>query len=88
MTNRRYEDIKGYVKIGREEIMSSLGYDEKMADRILMLAILDITGKELASGAIEWLFDKLNTPDKYVFVMAIAEELCRFMEGGPLPEEA
>lgn len=88
MTNRKYEKIKEYTKVAREEIMNSLGYDEKIADRILMLAILDITGKELSSGAIEWLFDKLNTPDKYVFVMAIAEELSRFMEGGSLPEGA
>ena len=34
MNNRRYEKIKEYTKVAREELMNSLGYDSTTADKV------------------------------------------------------
>lgn len=91
MTNRRYEKIKEYTKVAREEIMNSLGYDSTTADKILMIVVMDMQGKALSASSTEYLYGVcgfMNTLDRYLFITTIAEELISFMKGGPLPEEA
>ena len=91
MNNRRYEKIKEYTKVAREELMNSLGYDSTTADKVLMLVVMDMQGKQLSSSSIEYLYGTcgfMNTIERYLFITKIAEELISFMEGGPLPEEA
>jgi hypothetical protein len=91
MNNRRYEKIKEYTKVAREEIMNSLGYDSTTTDKILMLVVMDMQGKQLSSSSIEYLYGTcgfMNTIERYIFITKIADELISFMEGGPLPEEA
>lgn len=88
MTNIRYERIKEYVKVAREEIMESLGMTETMTDRILKLAIKESKGDFISAEDIDYFMSKTKSLEDYILITMISDEIINFMEGGLLPEEA
>lgn len=88
MNNRRYETIKGYVKVAREELQDSLGMTEAMVDRTLKVAIKETKGDYVAAEDIDFFLSTTKSLEDYILISTIANEIVNFMEGGMLPEEA
>lgn len=88
MNNRRYEKIKEYTRVAREELMDSLGTTEAMTDRTLKVAIKESKGDYVAPEDIDFFMSKTKSLEDYILISTIADELVEFMEGGILPEEA
>ena len=88
MNNRRYETIKGYVKIAREELIDSLGMTEAMVDRTLKVAIKESKSDYVSPEDIDFFMAMTKSLEEYILISTIADEIVNFMEGGMLPEEA
>ena len=88
MTNARYERIKNYVKIAREELQDSLGMTEDMVDRTLKVAIKESKSDYVAPEDIDFFMSITKSLEDYILISIIADEIVSFMEGGMLPEEA
>lgn len=88
MTNQRYERIKNYVKVAREELMDSLGMTETMTDRILKVAIKESNGDFISAEDLDFFMSKTKSLENYILITMISDEIVNFMEGGLLPEEA
>lgn len=88
MNNRRYEKIKEYTRVAREELIDSLGITESMVDRALKVAIKEVKGDYIAPEDIDFFMSMTKTLEEYILISTIADELVEFMEGGLLPEEA
>lgn len=88
MNNRRYEKIKEYTRVAREEIMDSLGMTESIVDRTLKVAIKESKGDYVTAEDIDFFLSKTKSLEDYILISMIADELVEFMEGGILPEEA
>lgn len=87
MNNRRYEKIKEYTKVMREEVISSLGFTDAMADKILIIAIKDKKGSYVPEEDLKYFWNHVDLSG-YILIDKMVEELIDFMEGGLLPEEA
>lgn len=88
MNNRRYETIKGYAKVAREELQDSLGMTEAMADRTLKIAIKESKSDYVSPEDIDFFMAMTKSLEDYILISTIADEIVNFMEGGMLPEEA
>lgn len=88
MNNRRYEKIKEYTRVAREELMDSLGMTESIVDRTMKVAIKESKGDYVAAEDIDFFLSKTKSLEDYILISMIADELVEFMEGGILPEEA
>lgn len=88
MTNARYERIKNYVKIAREELIDSLGMTEHQVDRILRTAIKEVKGDYISAEDIDFFMSATKSLEDYILISMISDEIVNFMEGGLLPEEA
>lgn len=87
MNNRRYEKIKDYTKVMREEIKSSLGFNDHLTDKMLIIAIKDKKGSYVPEEDLKYFWNHIDLSG-YVLIDKMVEELIDFMEGGLLPEEA
>lgn len=87
MTNKRYERIKEYTKVMREEVKSSLGFNDYLTDKILIIAIKDKKGSYVPEEDSKYFWNHVDLSG-YILIDKMIEELIDFMEGGPLPEEA
>lgn len=87
MNNRRYEKIKEYTKVMREEIKSSLGFNDFLTDKILIIAIKDKKGSYVPEEDSKYFWNHVDLSG-YILIAKMVEELIDFMEGGLLPEEA
>lgn len=87
MTNRRYERIKEYTKVMREEVKSSLGFNDYLTDKILIIAIKDKKGSYVPEEDSKYFWNHVDLSG-YILIDKMIEELIDFMEGGLLPEEA
>lgn len=87
MNNRRYEKIKEYTKVMREEVKSSLGFDDYLTDKVLMIAIKNKKGSYVPKKDLKYFWNHVDLYG-YVLIDKMAEELINFMDGGILPEEA
>lgn len=87
MNNRRYEKIKEYTKVMREEVKYSLGFNDHLIDKILTIAIKDRKGYYVPEEDLKYFWNHIDLPG-YILIDKMVEELISFMEGGPLPEEA
>lgn len=88
MNNRRYEKIKEYTRVAREELIDSLGMTEQMVDRTLKVAIKESKGDYVSPEDIDFFMAMTKSLEDYILISTIADELVEFMEGGILPEEA
>lgn len=87
MNNRRYEKIKDYTKVMREEIKSSLGFTDALTDKILIIAIKDKKGSYVPEEDSKYFWRHVDLSG-YILIDKMVEELIDFMDGGELPEEA
>lgn len=87
MNNRRYEKIKEYTKVVREEVKSSLGFNDHLTDKILIIAIKDKKGSYVPDDDLQYFWNHVGLSG-YILIDKMVEELIDFMEGGLLPEEA
>lgn len=87
MNNRRYEKIKEYTRVMREEVKSSLGFNDHLTDKMLIIAIKDKKRLYVPEEDLKYFWDHIDLSG-YVLIDKMIEELIDFMEGGPLPEEA
>lgn len=87
MNNRRYEKIKEYTRVMREEIKSSLGFNDFLTDKILIIAIKDKKGSYVPEEDSKYFWNHVDLSG-YILIAKMVEELIDFMEGGLLPEEA
>lgn len=88
MNNRRYEKIKEYAKVAREELMDSLGITESIVDHMLKVAIKESKSDYVSPEDIDFFMARTKSLEDYILISTIADELVEFMEGGILPEEA
>lgn len=87
MDNRRYEKIKEYTKVMREEIKSSLGFTDAMTDKVLIIAVKDKKGLYVPEEDSKYFWSHVDLSG-YILIDKMVEELIDFMKGGLLPEEA
>lgn len=87
MNNRRYEKIKEYTKVMREEVKSRLGFNDYVTDKILIIAIKDKKGSYVPEEDTKYFWNHVDISG-YILIGKMVEELIEFMEGGLLPEEA
>ena len=87
MNNRRYEKIKEYTRVMREEVKFSLGFNDHLTDKILIIAIKDKKGSYVPEEDLKYFWNHVDLSG-YILIDKMAEELIEFMEGGLLPEEA
>jgi hypothetical protein len=87
MNNRRYEKIKEYTRVMREEVKSSLGFNDHLADKLLIIAIKDRKGSYVPEEDLKYFWNHVDISG-YILIDKMVEELIEFMEGGLLPEEA
>jgi len=87
MNNRRYEKIKEYTRVIREEVKSSLGFNDHLTDKLLIIAIKDRKGSYVPEEDLKYFWNHVDLSG-YILIDKMVEELIEFMEGGLLPEEA
>ena len=87
MNNRRYEKIKEYTRVMREEVKSSLGLNDHLTDKLLIIAIKDRKGSYVPEEDLKYFWNHVDLSG-YILIDKMVEELIEFMEGGLLPEEA
>lgn len=87
MNNRRYEKIKEYTRVMREEVKSSLGCNDYLTDKLLIIAIKDRKGSYVPEEDLKYFWNHVDLSG-YILIDKMVEELIEFIEGGLLPEEA
>lgn len=87
MTNRKYEKIKEYTKVAREEFTELTGYSSTNVDKLFLLMIKSLQGIGLTESQKTYFWGLIDL-DSYVILARMCNEIVEFMNGGDLPDES
>lgn len=88
MKNRRYEKIKEYTKVAREEFAELTGQEDRIVDELFLLMSKSLQGVGLTDIEKGYFWSHVDGFDNYVILTCMCNEIVEFMKGGNLPEEA